>query len=226
MSQAATVLLVEDHQELAATAGAYLESSGFIVDYASDGNMALSLAAETTFDAIVLDIMLPGIDGIEVCRRLRQEERAATPIIMLTARDQLEDKLSGFEVGCDDYLVKPFDMPELVARIEALIRRERGLAARYEVGPIALDVDTLSVTRDGDPLKLSRTGFDILKILMREAPKVVTRETIERELWGEDVPDSDALRSHLYNLRQVVDKPFGSQLIETLPGRGYRLLES
>lgn len=203
-----------------------MESSGFVVDYASDGNMALSLAAETPFDAIVLDIMLPGIDGIEVCRRLRQEERSATPIIMLTARDQLEDKLSGFEVGCDDYLVKPFDMPELVARIEALIRRERGLAARYEVGAIALDVDTLTVTRDGDPLKLSRTGFDILKILMREAPKVVTRETIERELWGEDVPDSDALRSHLYNLRQVVDKPFGSQLIETLPGRGYRLLES
>ena len=225
MPQSATILLVEDHQELAATTGAYLESSGFVVDYASDGNMALGLAADTHFDAIVLDIMLPGIDGIEVCRRLRQEQRSATPIIMLTARDQLDDKLSGFEVGCDDYLVKPFDMPELVARIEALIRRERGLAARYEVGPIALDVDTLTVSRNGEPLKLSRTGFDILKILMREAPKVVTRETIERDLWGDDVPDSDALRSHLYNLRQAIDKPFGSQLIETLPGRGYRLRE-
>ncbi|MEM6708198.1 MAG: response regulator transcription factor [Pseudomonadota bacterium] len=225
MASKATVLLVEDHQELAATVGAFLESKDFVVDYASDGNMALSLVAETTFDAIVLDIMLPGIDGIEVCRRLRKEERLTTPILMLTARDQLDDKLLGFDVGCDDYLVKPFDMPELVARIEALIRRERGLSARYEVGPIELDVDTLTVTRDGAALKLSRTGFDILKILMREAPKVVTRETIERELWGEDVPDSDALRSHLYNLRQVVDKPFDAQLIETLPGRGYRLLE-
>ncbi|MEM1435178.1 MAG: response regulator transcription factor [Pseudomonadota bacterium] len=226
MATKATVLLVEDHQELAATVGAFLESNDYVVDYASDGNMALALVAETTFDAIVLDIMLPGIDGIEVCRRLRKEERLTTPIIMLTARDQLDDKLSGFDVGADDYLVKPFDMPELVARIEALIRRERGLAARYEVGPIVLDVDTLTVTRNEQPLKLSRTGFDILKILMREAPKVVTRETIERELWGEDVPDSDALRSHLYNLRQVVDKPFDTQLIETLPGRGYRLLDS
>lgn len=224
MATKATVLLVEDHQELAATVGAFLESKDYVVDYATDGSMALSLVAETTFDAIVLDIMLPGIDGIEVCRRLRKEERLTTPIIMLTARDQLDDKLSGFEVGCDDYLVKPFDMPELVARIEALIRRERGLSARYEVGPIMLDVDTLTVTRNEQPLKLSRTGFDILKILMREAPKVVTRETIERELWGEDVPDSDALRSHLYNLRQIVDKPFDTQLIETLPGRGYRLL--
>lgn len=226
MATKATVLLVEDHQELAATVGAFLESNDYVVDYASDGNMALALVAETTFDAIVLDIMLPGIDGIEVCRRLRKEERLTTPIIMLTARDQLDDKLSGFDVGADDYLVKPFDMPELVARIEALIRRERGLAARYEVGPIVLDVDTLTVTRNDQPLKLSRTGFDILKILMREAPKVVTRETIERELWGEDVPDSDALRSHLYNLRQVVDKPFNTQLIETLPGRGYRLLDA
>ncbi len=222
MSDQGTILLVEDHAELSATVGSFLELQGYVVDYASDGNMALALAEEQAFDAIILDVMLPGRSGIEVCQVLRQERRLATPILMLTARDALDDKMLGFDAGCDDYLVKPFDMPELVARIEALVRRERGLAARYEVGPVMLDSDTLAVERDGQPLKLSRTGFDILRILLREAPKVVSRDTIERELWGDNVPDSDALRSHLYNLRQVVDKPFAEALIETLPGRGYR----
>jgi len=222
LNEQATILLVEDHAELAATVGSFLEVNGYVVDYASDGNMALALAEEQAFDAIVLDVMLPGISGVDVCQILRHERRLTTPILMLTARDALDDKLLGFDAGCDDYLVKPFAMPELVARIEALVRRERGLAARYQVGPVLLDSDTLSVERDGQALKLSRTGFDILRILLREAPKVVSRDTIERELWGENVPDSDALRSHLYNLRQVVDKPFSTALIETLPGRGYR----
>ncbi len=223
LQNSTTVLLVEDHAELAATVGAFLESKDYVVDYAQDGNSALSLAAAQTFDAIVLDVMLPGKNGVEVCRELRQTHRSCTPILMLTARDTLDDKLAGFEAGCDDYLVKPFDMPELVARIEALVRRERGLSSRYEVGPIMLDADLLIAEREGQTLKLSRTGFEILKILMREAPKVVTREILEHELWGEDVPDSDALRSHLYNLRQAVDKPFPAALIETLPGRGYRI---
>jgi len=170
--------------------------------------------------------MLPGVDGIEVCRRLRRDARLSTPILMLTARDQLSDKLSGFEVGADDYLVKPFELPELVARLEALIRRERGVSSIYSVGDLTLDLDTLEATRRGITLKLSRTLFDILRVLMREAPKVVTRDAIEQELWGDDLPDSDTLRSHLYNLRQVVDKPFDEPLIETLPGRGYRIRET
>jgi DNA-binding response OmpR family regulator len=217
------VLLVEDHRDLAETVGDFLESRDFMVDYAHDGLLAVRLATSERFDAIVLDIMLPGIDGIEVCRRLRKDAHLTTPILMLTARDQLSDKLAGFDVGADDYLVKPFEMPELVARLEALIRRERGVASAYHVGELSLDLDTLDVTRQGTPLKLSRTLFDILRILMREAPKVVTRDAIEQELWGDDLPDSDTLRSHLYNLRQVVDKPFDSPLIETLPGRGYRI---
>ena len=121
------VLLVEDHQELAETVGAFLEASDHIVDYAADGLVALHLAVTENFDVIVLDIMLPGVDGIEVCKRLRNDARLTTPIIMLTARDQLDDKLKGFDVGADDYLVKPFDMPELVARIDALVRRDKGL---------------------------------------------------------------------------------------------------
>jgi DNA-binding response OmpR family regulator len=218
-----TVLLVEDHHELAETVGAYLESSGYVVDYAADGLSAMHLAVTEPFDAIVLDVMLPGLDGLEVCRRLRSDAQLTTPIIMLTARDQLDDKLKGFDVGADDYLVKPFDMPELEARLEALIRRGKGIASTYRVGDLTLDGETLEVKRGDTPLKLSRTSFEILKILMRESPKVVSRETLERELWGDEPPDSDALRSHLYNLRRAIDRPFDTPLLETLSGRGYRV---
>lgn len=217
------VLLVEDHQELAETVGAFLEASDYIVDYAADGLVALHLAVTENFDVIVLDIMLPGLDGIEVCRRLRNDARLSTPIIMLTARDQLADKLKGFDVGADDYLVKPFDMPELVARIDALVRRDKGLESRYQVGDLVMDTDSLEISRAGQPIKVSKTVFEILRILMREHPRVVKRSEIERELWDEDPPDSDALRSHLYNLRQAVDRPFDTPMIETVTGQGYRI---
>ena len=218
-----SILLVEDHRDLAETTGAYLTACGFLVDYAADGLTALHLAVTETFDAIVLDIMLPGVDGLEVCRRLREDAGLTTPIIMLTARDRLEDKLAGFERGSDDYLVKPFDMPELVARIESLIRRNEGIEQKLEVGDLILDAKTLEVTRAGKHLHLSKTLFEILKVLMRESPAVVTRETLERDIWGDDLPDSDTLRSHMYNLRRIVDRPFGSSLISTRPGLGYTL---
>lgn len=218
-----TLLLVEDHAELAETVGAYLESSGYTLDYAVDGVSAMRLAVTQSFDAIILDIMLPGISGLEVCRRLRSEARLTTPIIMLTARDELDDKLKGFDVGADDYLVKPFALPELEARVEALVRRQRGLASVYTVGDLTMNVETLEVTRAGVSIALSRTLFGILRILMRESPKFVSREMIEREIWGDDRPDSDTLRSHLYNLRQVVDQPFDYPMVETRSGQGYRV---
>ena len=218
-----SLLLVEDNQDLAETVGDFLEAQGFLVDYAADGLLAMHLAVTERFDAIVLDIMLPGLNGIEVCQRLRKEAQLTTPIIMLTARDQLDDKLKGFDVGADDYLVKPFDLPELVARIDALIRRDRGVAKTYQVGELSMNLDTMEVHRGDSEIKLSRTLFDILKILLRESPNVVPRSTLERELWGDDLPDSDTLRSHLYNLRRAVDRPFPKPLIETLAGRGYRV---
>ncbi len=223
MSSKANILLVEDHPALAETVGDYLEAKGFTVDFAADGMLALQLATSEHFDAIILDVMLPRLNGLEVCRRLREEAQLTTPILILTARDQLDDKLKGFEVGADDYLVKPFDLPELVARIEALLRRGRGLGSAYRVGDLAMNLETMEVHRAGVEIKLSKTLFDILRILMREAPKVVPRETIERELWGDDLPDSDTLRSHLYNLRRAIDRPFEHPVIETLAGRGYRL---
>ncbi len=215
------VLLVEDHRELAETTGAYLESCGHEVDYAASGLVALHLAVANEYDVMVLDVMLPGPDGMEVCQRLRRDARLATPIIMLTARDQLEDKLAGFDAGADDYLVKPFDLPELVARVEALARRGHGGAARYQIGELALDAEAMRVTRAGQPVALSKSAFTILALLMRESPRVVSRRELERELWGDDPPDSDALRSHLYNLRRAVDRPFGTGMVRTVTGMGY-----
>ncbi len=219
------VLLVEDHRDLAATVGDYLEGLGYRVDFAADGLSALHLAVTEDFDVIVLDLNLPGIDGLEVCRRLRKEARKSTPIIMLTARDQLHDKLTGFEVGADDYLVKPFELQELAVRIEALIRREQGTVSEtiYRAGDLTLDTEREIAIRAGKRLTLSPRSFDILKILMRRSPAVVSRRELEKELWGDDPPDSDALRSHIYNLRRIVDKPFDHDLIETVAGRGFRI---
>jgi DNA-binding response OmpR family regulator len=220
------VLLVEDHKNLALAVGSYLESSGFTMDYAYDGLCGLHLATTQHYDAIILDIVLPGIDGLEICRRLRQDLHLPAPILMLTARDQLQDKLSGFQQGADDYLVKPFDMPELEARMLALIRRERGELddAVYRIHDLSLNTRTMQVVRKDHVIHLSPTCLRILRILMRESPYLVTREQLEHELWGELTPDSDTLRSHLYKLRKAIDKPFDQPLLETQQGVGYRIV--
>jgi DNA-binding response OmpR family regulator len=222
----ARVLLVEDHKNLALAVGTYLESCGFTMDYAYDGLCGLHLATTQNYDAIILDVMLPGIDGLEICHRLRQDLHLATPILMLTARDQLQDKLSGFQQGADDYLVKPFDMPELEARIIALIRRERGELddSVYRIHDLSLNTRTMQAVRKDKIIHLSPTCLRILRILMRESPSLVTREQLEHELWGELTPDSDTLRSHLYKLRKAIDKPFEQPLLETQQGVGFRIV--
>ncbi len=219
------ILLVEDHRSLAEGIAAYLEAEGYAIDFASSGTAALRLATDNHYDAIVLDIGLPGIDGLEVCRSLRRDTRSTIPIIMLTARDQLDDRLAGFDAGADDYLVKPFAMSELAARLVALLRRSHGVLVdgRFEVGELALDVPTLTVSRCGQPVRLSRKQFDILHLLMREHPRVVSKAAVERMLWGDELPDSDALRSHIYNLRKQLDRGFDYDIVETLPGIGFRL---
>lgn len=222
-----SILLVEDHRQLAQTIVEFLEESGAAVDYAGDGNLARQLLREHHYDLILLDIMLPGEDGYSVCEHLRRDLSLDTPVIFLTARDQLDDKLEGFARGGDDYLIKPFALPELQARVEALVRRDRREVAAnvLRVADLELDVARLQARRAGEPLKLSPTAFRILRILMRESPKVVSREQLEQELWGDLVPDSDALRSHLYNLRKAVDKPYDMKLLETLPGVGFSIRE-
>ena len=220
-----SVLLVEDHRQLAQTVVEFLEQEGALVDYASDTTLARTLVQEHHYDILVLDVMLPGEDGYSFCQYLRKELALDTPVIFMTARDQLDDKLEGFARGGDDYIVKPFALPELVARVQALVRRERREVAPnlLTVADLQLDPARQEVRREGQLLKLSPTAFRILRILMRESPKVVSREQLEHELWGDLVPDSDALRSHLYNLRKAVDKPFEQALLETLPGVGFSI---
>lgn len=222
-----SVLLIEDHRQLAQTVVEYLEQEGALVDYAGDTALARSLVQEHHYDVILLDIMLPGEDGYQFCHYFRQELTNDTPIIFMTARDHLDDKLHGFEQGGDDYIVKPFALPELAARVSALVRRQRKEVApnQLQVADLELDPARQEVRRAGQPLKLSPTAFRILRILMRESPNVVSREQLEQELWGDLVPDSDALRSHLYNLRKAVDKPFDQPLLNTLPGIGFSIQE-
>lgn len=224
---AGLILLIEDNRNISEMVGEYLERKGFGVDYASDGADGLRLAVENGYDVIVLDLMLPRIDGLEVCRRLRQEAKKSTPVLMLTARDTLDDKVRGLEAGGDDYLVKPFAIQELEARVRALIRRDRRQVSAevLKVGDLVLDTATLRLTRGGRDLQLSPIGLKLLTILMRESPRVVSRRDIEREIWGDALPDSDTLRSHLYNLRKVIDKPFEKQLLHTIHSAGYRLAE-
>ncbi|NNL94627.1 MAG: response regulator transcription factor [Xanthomonadales bacterium] len=223
----AVVLLIEDHSDLAATIGDELEARGYTVDFAADGASGLGLALSQQYDLIVLDLMLPKLDGIEVCRQLRKQ-RVATPILMLTARDQVSDKIEGFDSGTDDYLVKPFDMNELAARIRALLRRSQGEVSDSElrVADLVFDTGSLQVKRAGRRIELSPTCMRILRILMRESPNVVARDKLEQELWGDLLPDSDTLRSHVYNLRREIDRPFPVKLLHTLPGIGFRIAAS
>ncbi|MDX1803578.1 MAG: response regulator transcription factor [Alcanivorax sp.] len=223
-----SVLLVEDHRQLAQTVVEYLELEGAMVDYAGDTALARSLVQEHHYDVLLLDVMLPGEDGYSFCQYLRKDLAIDTPVIFLTARDQLDDKLEGFDRGGDDYIVKPFALPELAARASALVRRQRREVAAnlMQVADLELDPARQEVRRNGQLLKLSPTAFRILRILMRESPKVVSREQLEQELWGDLVPDSDALRSHLYNLRKAVDKPFEIALLTTLPGVGFSIQAS
>jgi DNA-binding response OmpR family regulator len=221
------ILLVEDHNDIAEMVTAYFENLGFLVDYAADGVTGLHLAVSNNYDAIILDLMLPGMDGTDVCRKLRTEARRDTPVIMLTARDTIDDKITGLETGADDYLIKPFDIKELEARVRSLIRRHKGEIAKeiYTIGDLTVDTATLSVKRAGKELNMTPTGLKILTVLMRASPTVVSRREVERQVWGDILPDSDTLRSHLYNLRKVIDKPFDKQLLQTIQGSGYKIVD-
>ena len=219
------ILIVEDNRDIAEVVYAFLERRGYQVDYAGDGVTGLHLAVTREWDAIVLDLKLPGMDGVELCRRLREDARRDAPILMLTARDTLGDKIEGLRAGADDYLVKPFEIEELEARLQALIRRRRGLVAPtvLRVADLALDSGTLRVTRGSAEIPVTPIGYKILNLLMRASPRVVSRREIETEVWGDAPPDSDALRTHLYTLRKSVDRPFDTALIRTVPSAGYRL---
>jgi len=219
------LLVIEDNRNLVANLFAYFEARGHVLDAAPDGITGLHLALTQPYDALILDWMLPRMDGPEVLRKLRDEGDSDMPVIMLTARDELPDKLAGFRAGADDYLTKPFDLPELEVRLESLQARIQGRARSrvLEVEDLRLDLSTLEASRGDAPVHLFPAGRKLLEVLMRASPAVVTREQLERALWGDEPPDGDMLRSHIYELRREVDGPFPVKLIQTVPRVGYRL---
>ena len=221
------ILIIEDNPDILANLYAYLEPKGHVLDSAMNGYAGLAMLAQHDYDVIVLDVMLPGLTGLELCQKLRGKLQKSTPVLMLTARDTLQDKVAGFDSGADDYLVKPFSLLELEIRLKALLRRAQGKttpAAVLTVGDLRFDMEKFEVQRAGQPLILTKTGYTILKCLMREAPKLVPRDMLEHEVWGDDRPDSDALRTHIHALRQVLDKPYAFSMLRTIPGIGYKLL--
>lgn len=220
------VLIVEDNRDICENIAAYLEKHNYILDFAYDGISAMHLALTNPLDIIVLDLMLPGMDGLNFCRKLRHEAEVDMPVLMLTARDTLNDKLKGFEAGADDYLVKPFALQELHARLQALSKRSRGKTDKLlVVGDLTMNKSTLQVHRAGRHIDLSPACMKLLQRLMDEAPSVVSREDLETLLWADERPDGDALRSHMYKLRQAIDKSFDRQLIHTVHRIGYRIAD-
>ena len=223
------LLVVEDHNDLALNLLDHFTLRGHTVDLASNGTTGLHLATSQRFDAVVLDVMLPGIDGITLCARLRQHERDQgyrTAVLFLTAKDSLENKLVGFEAGGDDYLVKPVALREIEARLIALHARSQAAERQGNVlrlADLTLNLGTLEATRAGQRLALTPSGLRLLEKMMRRAPNVVHREEFEHLLWGDTPPNSDALKMHISALRSVVDKPFAQPLIETVRGFGYRM---
>jgi DNA-binding response OmpR family regulator len=219
------VLVIEDNKEILTNLIDYLSNEHHTVDCAQDGLSGLHLATSKTFDIIVLDIMLPGMNGYQVCRKLREAD-VHTPIIMLTAKDALEDRLQGLDLGADDYLLKPFALSELLARMKSIVRRTEGVHKKIlAIDTLTFDVETLHVRREGIPLKINPIGKKLLEVLMQKSPAIVKRETLESVLWGDSLPDSDSLRTHIHQLRHIVDKPFAKPLIHTIRGVGYCIAE-
>jgi len=218
------ILLIEDNRDLATNLFDYFEARGHTMDMASDGIPGLHFASTNQYDVLVLDWMLPSMDGLTMCKRLRDAGKL-TPILMLTARDSLEDKIAGLEAGADDYVVKPFSMREVEARLLALVRRAqvREGGNLLQVGNLTFDTGTLKVIRGERTIVLPPIALKFLEVLMRSSPRVLTREEVERSIWGDTPPDSDALRGHLHILRNAVDKNNEIPLIKTLRGLGYQI---
>jgi DNA-binding response OmpR family regulator len=217
------ILLVEDNPAVAANLTEGLAARGHLVELANDGALGLEMASQGAFDALVLDRMLPGLEGLEVCRRLRAGAGARLPILFLTACDELEDKLAGFAAGGDDYLVKPFALSELVVRLEALVRRTAPAAADLRHGDLRYEPREFAAWRGPRRLHLSRIGLRILAELLRAAPGVVTQERLAELLWEGRAPSGSTLRTHVYALRRELEAGGEPALLETLHGIGYRL---
>jgi len=224
MHKKINVLLVEDNLDLSTSISDYLELENIQCDFAYNGLSGLQLVKQQSYDVILLDINLPRMDGLEVCQQLRLAG-IDIPILMLTARDTLEDKLAGFRVGTDDYLVKPFAMEELVVRIRVLANRKSGQIQKLQVADLIMDFQRHEVKRAQQSISITPIGWILLDALMRTSPAILTRAQLQQAVWSDEPPDSNSLKVHLFKLRQQVDKPFKTNLIHTIAGLGYTLRE-
>ncbi|UAX00053.1 response regulator transcription factor [Halopseudomonas nanhaiensis] len=218
------ILLVEDDRDLAATVMEYLELEGFRCDHADNGVTALKFGQDNDYDAMLLDLNLPRLDGLSVCQQLRADGNDV-PILMLTARDQLKDKLEGFRAGTDDFLVKPFELQELVVRLLALTRRRSGQVKMLQCADLRMDLTAHEVTRAGVTLKVSPIGWKLLEALLRASPSALPRQKLEQAVWGEDAPDSNALKVHMHHLRKSLDGNADQPLLHTVAGYGFVIRE-
>ncbi|WP_020408383.1 response regulator transcription factor [Hahella ganghwensis] len=220
------VLVVEDNEDIAASIAEYLEAQGCECDFAYNGLSGLHQAVSYEYDLYIFDIAMPGMNGLELCKTLRQDKKDSRPVLFLTARDTLEDKLEGFASGADDYLVKPFELQELYARLQAIARRYYGGNTNVlALGDLQINLDTHEVIREGKEIELAPITFKLLQTLMQHSPNLVSRDQLAHEVWGDTLPDSDSLRSHIYKLRQLIDRPFNKPLIHTVQGHGFRMVD-
>jgi len=223
MDKPLRILLIEDEPALAQNILDYLALSGHQTDYAADGKLGLQLALAGRFDVILLDLMLPRLDGLSLCQQLRAQSSVHTPVLMLTARDTLDDKIAGFGAGADDYLTKPFALAELMLRCQALARRAAPQQYSLQIGPLLLDRRSHQAFRDGSLLTLNPSCFALLQLLAEQYPALVSRQQLIDKLWPDEPPDSDTLKSHIYLLRQQLDKPFAHAMLHTVHGVGFVL---
>lgn len=221
------LLIIEDNPDIVANLYAFFEPKGFELDNAHNGIRGLDMVSNHRYDVILLDVMLPGMDGTTLCQKLREELHDKTPVLMLTARDTVLDKVAGFDSGADDYLVKPFSLVELESRIKALIRRHQNEYFEHTItiGDLTLNASQHIVSREDNVLKLTPTGFKIVKALMSASPRVMSKSELEEKVWGDNIPSSDALRTHLHSVRAQVDKPFEKMMIITVPSVGYQIID-
>jgi len=219
------ILIIEDNRDIAANLTDFLSARAHVIDVAGDGIGGLHLALTHDYDAIVLDLMLPGMDGLALCRKLRGEAGRQTPVLMLTARDSIDDKILGLEAGADDYVVKPYALREVEMRLKTISRRmqPQGLARTLRVGDLSYDLEIYRVIRGERRIELPPIPLKLLELLMRASPRLVARQAMEAAVWGDSPPDSDALKAHLHILRSAIDKPPDKPLLRTVRGIGYQI---
>ena len=218
------MLVVEDQRDLVENIAEYFESSGYLLDFAYDGLTALHLLATNQYDIVALDLMLPGVSGHDICRRIRHDLRSSVPVIITSAKGLLSDKEAGFLGGANDYLVKPFYLRELELRVESLLGRTAYVQDVFSAGSIRFSPDMGVVSWQGSEVQIGGMPARIFEQLIRAYPKCVTHRNMLAHIWGDEESDANAIRTHIYSLRQAFQRTLGVPLIATVHGRGYRLV--